>query len=164
MLWYSLEAPHPQYMMHNAQKSPLYNLQTTQALISLCLSTGWSGPLLSAYRISGHCSICRWTENTQIRLHRWAWWSRPMLSAKYVRAIFVRWAFYVFMEKLCCIFLQSNKKHIYQGPVVQNLMKLLANLMLKFLSWIFAKKNVSSFWKKNTHFFVAKISMYLKIF
>ena len=58
-----------------------------------------------------------------------------------------------------------------QGPFVQNLTKLLTNVMLKFLSWnmantsmFFAEKNMSSFCiAKATHIFAAKISMYLKI-
>ena len=64
-----------------------------------------------------------------------------------------------------------NHKLRNQGPIVQNLMKLLANVTLKFLPWnmantliFFAEKNVSSFCiAKATHIFAAKISMYLKI-
>ena len=33
------------------------------------------------------------------------------------------------------LFLQAKFYYILQGPVVQNLMKLLANVTLKFLSW-----------------------------
>ena len=40
---------------------------TKQAQISLRICAGWSGPSLSAYRISGYCSICWQTENPQIR-------------------------------------------------------------------------------------------------
>ena len=47
------------HMVCNARKGLLCNLRTTQAPISLCLCTGWSGPLLSAYRISRYCSICQ---------------------------------------------------------------------------------------------------------
>ena len=36
--------------MCNAWKVPIYNLRTIHALISLCISTGWSGPLLSSNR------------------------------------------------------------------------------------------------------------------
>ena len=62
-------------------------------------------------------------------------------------------------------------KYIYQGPVVQNLTKSLANVKLKFSSWNYGKcidvncwKNVSSFCiAKTTHNFVAKTSMYLKV-
>ena len=32
------------------------------------------GPSSSAYRISGYCSICRWTGNVHTRLHRCAKW------------------------------------------------------------------------------------------
>ena len=70
------------HFMYNAQKGPLCNLWTTQALISLHISAGWSGPSLSAYRIGGNCSICWWTENAQARLHRCTLWSGPTLSGK----------------------------------------------------------------------------------
>ena len=81
-------------MMCNAWKGRLCNLRTTQALISLRISAGWSGPSLSAYRIRGYGSICRRTETAQIRLHRCrcACWSRPTLSINCIRALFVRWA------------------------------------------------------------------------
>ena len=45
-------------MMRNVPKGPLCKLRTTQALISLRIRAGWSWPSLSAYRISGYCSIC----------------------------------------------------------------------------------------------------------
>ena len=52
-----------------------------------------------------------------------------------------------------------------QGPVVQNLMKLLANMMLTFLSWYMANSLIFFAEKIRvaTHIFAAKLSMYLKI-
>ena len=83
-LWYNVQLiPKTKYnIMCYAQKRPLCNQWTMQALISLYISAGRSGPSLSAYRISGYCSIRRWTENVQIRLHRCAYTSEPTLSAK----------------------------------------------------------------------------------
>ena len=46
----------------------LCSLQATQALISLCIHAGWTGPVLSAYIISWYYSICQRTKNVQIRL------------------------------------------------------------------------------------------------
>ena len=63
------------------EKGPL---RTTQALISLRIRTGWSGPSLSAYRINGYCCIYRRTENTRL--------SGPTLSARCIRVFFVRFA------------------------------------------------------------------------
>ena len=58
---YTLEVPqwdasneYPLHMTCNAQKRPLRNLWTMQALISLRICAGWSGPSLSAYRINGY--------------------------------------------------------------------------------------------------------------
>ena len=62
------------HLMRNAWKGTLFNLRTTQAQISLRISAGWSGPSLSAYRISGYSSIYR-TENAWIRLRRYTRWS-----------------------------------------------------------------------------------------
>ena len=76
-------------MAFNARKGPLCNLRTTQAQISLRISTGWSGPSLSAYRINGYCSICLRTENGQIRLFGCACWSGSTLSASCIRPNFV---------------------------------------------------------------------------
>ena len=42
--------------------------------------------LLSAYRINGYCSICRQTENSQIRLHVYAHSSGLSLFAFGIRA------------------------------------------------------------------------------
>ena len=58
------------YMICSTRKGPLCNLRTTQALISLPISAGWSVPSLSAYRIDGYCRICRQTKNVEVRLHR----------------------------------------------------------------------------------------------
>ena len=71
----------------------------------------------------------------------------------------------IFWEKqnisCCCI------QNFSSGPTCSNLMKLLANVMLKYLSWnmantliIFAEKNVSSLC---IHIFAATILMYFKI-
>ena len=49
-------------MMLKAREGPLYEMRTTQALISLRRCAGWSGPSLSAYRINGYCTICRQTD------------------------------------------------------------------------------------------------------
>ena len=71
----------------------IYNartLRTTQALISLRIRTGWSGPSLSAYRINRYCSICRRTENVQTRLHGCARSSGHSLFAYDIRK---RWRF-----------------------------------------------------------------------
>ena len=51
------------HMMCNTWKGPLCNLWTMQALISLPISAGWSGPLLSAYRTSGYCSTLYMSRN-----------------------------------------------------------------------------------------------------
>ena len=77
-----MQSPSRYHMMHKARKRLLCNMRTTHSLISLRLSAGWSGPSLSAYRINGYCSICRRTENAQIRWHRCARWSGSTLSAK----------------------------------------------------------------------------------
>ena len=76
------------------EKGPLCILRTTQTLISLRISAGWSGPLLSTYETSGFCSISRRTDNAQIRLHRWARWSWPTLSANCIRPLFMCFASY----------------------------------------------------------------------
>ena len=55
------------------------NLRTTQALISLRIRAGWSGPSLPANRINEYCSICRRTENAHINLHGCACLSGPAL-------------------------------------------------------------------------------------
>ena len=68
----------------------LCHLRTTQALIR----ADWSGPSLSAHRISGYCSICRRTENANIRLLRCTRWSGSTLSAQCIRILFVRYAPY----------------------------------------------------------------------
>ena len=70
------------------------NLQTVQARISLHICTGWSGLSLSAYRINGYCSICQWTENTQIRLNGCACWAESSLFAYDISALFPRCASY----------------------------------------------------------------------
>ena len=62
-----------------------------QAQISLRISAGWSEPTLSTYRICGYCTICRRTENAQIRLHGCACWSGPTLSANCIKVFFVRY-------------------------------------------------------------------------
>ena len=51
-------------MIGNTRKGPLCNLWTIQAQLSLLISAGWSGPLLSDYRINP------WTD-----LHRPGWFS-----------------------------------------------------------------------------------------
>ena len=73
------------YMVRSARKGPLSNLRTTQALISLRISAGWSGPAMFAYRISGYCNIYRRTEDAQTRLQRCARWSGPILTANCIR-------------------------------------------------------------------------------
>ena len=75
-----------QNIMHSTLKGLLYNLGTTKALISLCICTGWSGLLLSTYRMNGYCSICWWTENVQIRLYWYACSSVYLLVAYGMRA------------------------------------------------------------------------------
>ena len=75
-------------LMLNARKGPLYNLLTTQALISLRECAGWSEPSLPAYRINGYCSICRWTENVPIRFHGCTRSIGPSLFANGIRAFF----------------------------------------------------------------------------
>ena len=79
------------HVILNAWKGPFCTLRTTQALISMRICAGWSGPALSAYRVRGCCSTCRQTVNDQIRLHRCARWSGPTLSAKCI-TFFVRTA------------------------------------------------------------------------
>ena len=81
-------------MMCKARKGPLCNLQTTKALISLRICTGWSGPSLSAYWINGYCSICQRTENVQIRQHRCVHFSGSPLFAYGIRALFLLCASY----------------------------------------------------------------------
>ena len=53
-----------------------------------CVCTGWSGPLLPAYRISRYCSKCWRTENVLIRLHGCIHSSRSSLFAYGIRAFF----------------------------------------------------------------------------
>ena len=67
-------------------KRPLRNMRTMQALISLRICAGWSGPSLSTYRINGYCSICLRTKNVQIRLHGCARSSGPSLFTNGIRA------------------------------------------------------------------------------
>ena len=80
------------------EKESICNLRTAQALISLCMSAGWSGPSLAAYRINGYCSTCWRTENAQIRLRRCARWSGPLLSEISVKDLFKRYASYVMAQ------------------------------------------------------------------
>ena len=54
----------------------------------LCIRTGWSRPSLSAYRINGYCSICRRTENVQIKTARMHSSSEPSLFAYGIRGHF----------------------------------------------------------------------------
>ena len=75
-------------LIRNAWKVPLCNLQTMQAQISLCICAGWSGPSMSACRINGYHSLCRWTENAQIRLHGCACSSGSLQFAYGRRAFF----------------------------------------------------------------------------
>ena len=89
----------PYYMIGNMRKEPLCDLWTMQALISQRICTGWSGPALSIYRINGYCSIYRWTENVQIRLHGCACLSGPSLFAYGIRAIFPSCTSYVLLLK-----------------------------------------------------------------
>ena len=71
----------------------------------------WSGPLLSAYGISGYCSICWWPEKAQNRLHRCARWSGPTLSVNCIRALFVHCALYVFCKEIKKIFICKPSYH-----------------------------------------------------
>ena len=71
----------------NTRKWPVWNLRTTQALISLRTRAGWSELVLFANRINEYCSICRRTENVQIRLHGCARSSGPTLFAYGIRAL-----------------------------------------------------------------------------
>ena len=91
------------YMMRSTQKGPLCNMWTMQALISLRICAGWSGPALSTYRINRYCSICRRTENVQIRLHRCTCSSGSSLFAHGIRSFFPRCASYeiLFWFTLC---------------------------------------------------------------
>ena len=73
-------------IMCNARKGPICSLQTMQAFISLHICAGWSRASLSADRINGYCSICKLSENAQIRLHGWEGSSRPPLFAYGLRA------------------------------------------------------------------------------
>ena len=72
-------------MMLNARKGLLCYLRTPQAPISLRFCTGWSGPSLPAYRINGYLSICRRTENANIRLRMLVWTFRCSHMAKALR-------------------------------------------------------------------------------
>ena len=93
-------------------KGPFCNWWTMQPLISLRISTGWSGPVLSAYRIRGYCSICWRTENAQNRLHRCACWSRSTLYANYIRALFMHYASN-FNTSLFTVLLTSFRKSFF---------------------------------------------------
>ena len=74
------------------------NLQTTQTLISLQISTGWSGPLWFAYRISGYCSICPGTENSQMLTVIWTYIVHRMHKGP-----FMSWASNVVPQyAICC--------------------------------------------------------------
>ena len=81
-------------MLHDAQHSnmTLCNLQTTQAQISLCISTQADQCLHCL--LSEYCIACRQTENAQIRLHGCICLSGSMLSANCIRAFFVCCASY----------------------------------------------------------------------
>ena len=57
-------------MIRNSWKGPQCCLRTMQSRISLRIHTGWWASLLPAYKIykiNGYYSICRGTENDQIR-------------------------------------------------------------------------------------------------
>ena len=47
------------------------------------------GPSLSAYRITGYCTICQQTGNAKIRLHCCACWSGSTFSTNCIRTLFV---------------------------------------------------------------------------
>ena len=81
------------------RKGSLCNLRTMQALISLRIRAGWSGPSLSAYRINGYCNIYWQTENVHIRLHGCARSSGPLLFGYGIRAFFPCYTSYGFIEK-----------------------------------------------------------------
>ena len=87
-LWLKCPFAYPLHMMRNARKGPLCNLRTTQALITLHICAGWSGPLLPTDRINVYRSICWQTENIQIRLHGCACSSGPSLFAYGIRSFF----------------------------------------------------------------------------
>ena len=68
------------------------------------------------------------------------------------------------------LIINSISCFLNQGPVVENLTKLLANMTLKFLSWnvsntliLFAEKNVSSFCKSYSHFCSKNINVFENI-
>ena len=81
-------------MRCHRMKRALCNLRITQALISLRIRAGWSGPSFSAYRINGYCSKCRRTENVHTRLQGCVRSSGPSLFTSGIRALFLRWASY----------------------------------------------------------------------
>ena len=60
-------------------------------------------PSVSAYRINRYCSLCRRTENAQIRLHVCAYWSCPSLFANGRKAFFSKRAFILQQCKQICI-------------------------------------------------------------
>ena len=118
-------------------------------------------------------SAC-WGTSNECPQHKFLWrcWeSYTRIIIKYSSVI--RWFFFL-ISPWKCMFLSRNRKYIYRypllsgamkialGPVVQNLMKFLANLMLKFLSGnmantviFFAEKNVSSFLLQNATYICA---------
>ena len=100
-------------MMHNARKVPLCSLRSTKILISLRICAGWSGPLLTTYRINKYCSVCRRTENVGITLHRCAgWMSGPSLFSQAKRP-FSHVAHHIWTVQIQIKLLQSSLIRVY---------------------------------------------------